>query len=110
MEILTKSGLSVDWVENGRLCVEKFSASEEGYYDVILMDIRMPEMDGYEASTKIRALDRDDSDIPIIAMTADAFAEDVAKALKCGMNGHIAKPIDVQTLFYALKEQMGNKA
>ncbi len=109
MEILTKSGLSVDWVENGRLCVEKFSASEEGHYDIILMDIRMPEMDGYEAATRIRALDRDDSEIPIIAMTADAFAEDVAKALKCGMNGHIAKPIDVQTLFYALREHMGNK-
>lgn len=109
MEILTKNGLSVDWVENGRLCVEKFSASEEGYYDIILMDIRMPEMDGYEAATKIRALDRDDANIPIIAMTADAFAEDVAKALKSGMNGHIAKPIDVQTLFYALREQMGSK-
>ncbi|MDE6016147.1 MAG: response regulator [Acetatifactor sp.] len=110
MEILTKSGLSVDWAENGRLCVEKFSASEEGYYDVVLMDIRMPEMDGYEAATKIRALDRDDADVPIIAMTADAFAEDVARALKCGMNGHIAKPIDVQTLFYALQEQMGSKS
>lgn len=103
IEILTEAGLQVDWVENGSLCVEKYRSSEKGYYAAILMDIRMPVMNGYEAATAIRKFD---TEIPIIAMTADAFAEDVAKALECGMNGHIAKPLDVKTLFYTLKNNV----
>ncbi len=104
--ILTEAGLVVDWAENGQLCVEMFRNSEKGYYSAILMDIRMPVMNGYEATENIRKMDRSDSDIPIIAMTADAFAEDVAKAEECGMNGHIAKPIDVNALFYLLNREL----
>lgn len=103
IEILTEAGLQVDWVENGSLCVEKYRSSEKGYYAAILMDIRMPVMNGYEAAIAIRKFD---TEIPIIAMTADAFAEDVAKAMECGMNGHIAKPLDVKTLFYTLKNNV----
>ncbi|MDE6101435.1 MAG: response regulator [Ruminococcus sp.] len=106
IDILTEAGLVVDWAENGRLCVEKFMYSEIGYYSAVLMDIRMPVMDGYEATRNIRAMERSDADIPIIAMTADAFAEDVAKAKECGMNGHIAKPIDVNALFYLLNKEL----
>lgn len=105
-DILNEAGFEVDWAENGRLCVEKFKYSEVGSYCAILMDIRMPVMDGYEATRNIRALNRKDSDIPIIAMTADAFAEDVAKAKEAGMNGHVAKPIDVNALFYMLKKEL----
>ena len=74
-----------------------------GYYDAILMDVRMPVMDGYEATGAIRGLEREDADIPIIAMTADAFSEDIQKCLECGMNDHLAKPIDVQTVAFKLK-------
>lgn len=104
IDILTEAGLVVDWAENGKLCVEKFCNSEPGYYNAILMDIRMPIMDGYEATKNIRTSGRSDTDIPIIAMTADAFAEDIEKAKECGMNGHIAKPIDVNSLFYILRK------
>lgn len=106
IDILTEAGLVVDWAENGQLCVEMFNNSETGYYSAVLMDIRMPVMNGYEATQNIRALERSDSDIPIIAMTADAFAEDIAKAKECGMNGHIAKPIDVNALFYLLNREL----
>ncbi|MCM1507732.1 MAG: response regulator [Ruminococcus flavefaciens] len=105
-DILTEAGFEVEWAENGRICVEKFKFSEVGTYCAVLMDIRMPVMDGYEATRKIRAMERKDSDIPIIAMTADAFAEDVAKATEAGMNGHVAKPIDVNSLFYILKKEL----
>lgn len=104
--ILTEAGLEVDAVENGKLCVEKFASTEEGYYAAILMDIRMPVMNGHEATREIRKLDRSDNNIPIIAMTADAFAEDVAKAKECGMNGHVAKPLDVNALFCILKREL----
>lgn len=106
-EILTEAGLQVDWVENGKLCVEKYRSSEKGYYTVILMDIRMPVMNGYDATLAIREFDKE---IPIIAMTADAFAEDIAKASKCGMNNHIAKPLDINILFYTLKNLTVNRA
>ncbi len=102
VEMLTSAGLSVDWVTDGKQCLEKFNDSEQGYYKAIVMDIRMPIMNGYEAATAIRALSRPDSDIPIIAATADAFAEDVAKAKECGMNDHIAKPIDIKMLLNLL--------
>ncbi len=105
-EILTSAGFSVEWAENGQLCVEKFQASKEGTYDLILMDIRMPVMNGYEASKAIRALERGDAGLPIIAMTADAFSEDIQHCLDCGMNAHIAKPIDVPKLVAQLKKYL----
>lgn len=83
-----------------------FEHSPEGFYDAILMDIRMPVMTGYEAATAIRALDRPDADLPIIAMTADAFAEDIKKCLDHGMNAHVAKPIDVREVARLLEKYM----
>lgn len=104
-ELLSQSGLKPDTAENGKICLDMFSNSPEGYYDAVLMDIRMPEMNGYEAATAIRALERSDGKtIPIIAMTADAFAEDVKKCLDCGMNAHIAKPIDIKKIFAVLEK------
>jgi CheY-like chemotaxis protein len=105
-ELLKSVGLELDWAENGQLCVEKFQASAPGTYDAILMDIRMPVMTGYEATRTIRALDRPDAGLPIIAMTADAFAEDVKKSLDAGMNAHIAKPIDLRELSLLLKRYL----
>jgi signal transduction histidine kinase/BarA-like signal transduction histidine kinase len=98
-ELLLSSGLSIDEAEDGRKAVEAFSGSPEGYYDIILMDIQMPVLDGYEAVKEIRALDRADAKtVPIIAMTAHAYKEDVEQALAAGMNGHVAKPIEKPAL------------
>ncbi len=94
--LLTERGLVLEWAENGQICVDKFKQSPVGYYDAILMDIRMPVMTGHEAARAIRALEREDSDIPIIAMTADAFEEDIRKCMESGMNAHVAKPIDIR--------------
>lgn len=102
-ELLTDCGFLLDWAENGKLCVEKFEASEPGYYAAVLMDIRMPVMDGYEAARAIRTSNRPDSGLPIIAMTADAFAEDVKKCLDCGMDAHVAKPLDIRNLAAVLE-------
>lgn len=104
--ILTASGFRVDRAENGKVCVETFRESDISYYDVILMDIRMPVMTGYEAAKAIRALDRPDAGLPIIAMTADAFAEDIQHSLECGMNEHISKPIDVEKLIRLLERYL----
>ncbi|MDO4337137.1 MAG: response regulator [Eubacteriales bacterium] len=95
-ELLSQFGLKLEWAENGQICVDKFMQSPAGYYSAVLMDIRMPVMTGYEAAAAIRGSDRTDRDIPIIAMTADAFSEDIKKCLACGMNAHVAKPIDVK--------------
>ena len=95
-ELLSDLGMELEWAENGRICVDKFENSPAGFYDAILMDLRMPVMTGYEATQAIRKLDRPDRDIPIIAMTADAFSEDIKKCLDCGMNAHVAKPIDIR--------------
>ncbi len=105
-ELLSVLELELDWAENGEICVEKFRSSPAGYYDAILMDVRMPVMDGYEATGAIRGLDRADADIPIIAMTADAFSEDIQKCLACGMNDHLAKPIDIQAVTCKLKKHL----
>ncbi len=94
--LLSTLGMELERAENGQVCVDMFSGSEEGYYEAVLMDIRMPIMTGYEAARAIRALDRSDADVPIIAMTADAFSEDIQKSIDSGMNAHIAKPIDVK--------------
>jgi CheY-like chemotaxis protein len=93
--VLESWGMTVDVAENGEIGVRKFASSSVQFYDVILMDIRMPVMDGYEAARAIRALDRAEAkSVPILAMTADAFQDDIQKCLDAGMNGHIAKPID----------------
>ena len=101
-ELLSAEGLELEWAENGQLCVEMFQKSPEGFYDAILMDVRMPIMGGYEATQVIRTLERSDCGLPIIAMTADAFAEDVKRSLDCGMNAHVAKPIDVREVMRLL--------
>ena len=99
IELLGEVGAAVETAENGLEGVEKFQQSREGYYDIVLMDIQMPVMNGYEAARRIRALDRaDGASVPILAMTADAFPEDVAAARESGMNGHLAKPLDAVTL------------
>ena len=103
-ELLSDLGMELDWAENGRICVDKFEASSPGFYDAILMDLRMPVMTGYEATEAIRKLDRPDKDIPIIAMTADAFSEDIKKCLDAGMNAHVAKPIDIREVSRLLEK------
>ena len=103
--ILEEAGFFVELASNGQIAVDKVVNSQAGHYDVILMDIKMPVMDGYEATRQIRSLaDPSLAGIPIIAMTADAFAEDKAAAIEAGMNEHIAKPIDVAKLFDALRK------
>jgi len=97
-ELLTSRGMEIEWAENGQICVEMFEKSQPGYYQVILMDVRMPVMSGYEATRKIRSLARPDAKLPIIAMTADAFSEDVQRCKECGMNDHTSKPIDMDVL------------
>lgn len=103
-ELLSDIGMELDWAENGKICLEKFQESEQGHYAAILMDLRMPVMNGYEATTAIRALERPDAQtIPIIAMTADAFSEDIKRCLDCGMNAHTAKPINLPEVLSMLK-------
>ena len=98
-EVLSIENATCEIVENGQLAVERFAASAEGEFDAILMDVQMPVMNGYEAARAIRLLEREDSKlIPIIAMTANAFAEDVKDAMDAGMDAHIAKPIDISLL------------
>ena len=97
--LIEEMGLKVEEAYDGAQAVQMFENSEAGYYDLILMDIQMPKMDGYEATKRIRSLDRSDAaQIPIIAMTANAFEEDVRKALRSGMDAHFAKPIDMAEL------------
>ncbi len=103
-ELLQELGLELEWAENGKICVDKFRESPLGFYDGILMDIRMPVMNGYEATTEIRSMEREDSNLPIIAMTADAFSEDVKRCLDCGMDAHVAKPIDVKEIARLLEK------
>ena len=103
--ILGDAGFEVEIAENGQIAVEMLSRSEHGYYQLVLMDVQMPVMNGYEATREIRALeDRELAGIPILAMTANAFEEDKQAALRCGMDGHIAKPIDIDNLFSTLNK------
>ena len=105
VEILKEAGFSVDVADDGVVAVERMKTAEPGQYDLILMDIQMPVMDGYEATRQIRALENPDiAGIPILAMTANAFQEDKKAAIEAGMDGHIAKPIDVSKLFGILGE------
>lgn len=107
-DILTESGFEVETAENGKIACEIVGNSEAGHFDLVLMDIQMPIMDGYEASKRIRALENKAlASIPIIAMTANAFEEDKANAFAAGMNGHLAKPINIEEMF-ALLERILN--
>lgn len=104
-EILSEAGFVVEEAENGSIAVKRLLEKGKGYYSVVLMDIQMPVMDGYEAARAIRAFeDKELSKVPIIAMTADAFEEDKKKALEAGMNAHISKPIDVKKLLDTLED------
>lgn len=106
-ELLGMRGMEISTAENGREALEKFSESESFFYDVILMDMQMPEMDGCEAAEKIRGLERDDAkEIPIIALTANAFPEDIARTAAAGMNAHLSKPIDPELLWAALQQML----
>ena len=103
--VLEEAGFLVDQAENGQVALEKVATAAPGQYALVLMDIQMPVMDGYEATRRIRALpDPAKAQIPIVAMTANAFAEDRANALAAGMNDHIAKPFDIHTLLWKLAE------
>ena len=108
-EFLTEEGILVENAVNGKEAVEKMEQSSLYYYDLILMDIQMPVMNGYEASAAIRRMDREDSGLPIIAMTANAFSDDIRQAKEAGMNEHIAKPIDVSVMFSVLSDWMNDK-
>ena len=105
--LLKRKGIIVDEAEDGQICVDKFKAAPVGYYKAVLMDLRMPVMNGFEATKAIRALAREDAKVPIIAMTADAFAEDVQRCLEVGMNAHMAKPMDVDKLLSLLAQECG---
>ncbi|MDE6456703.1 MAG: response regulator, partial [Dysosmobacter sp.] len=108
--ILEEAGFTVDIAENGQIALDLLKRAEPGYYQLVLMDVQMPVMNGYEATRAIRALENPAlSGIPILAMTANAFEEDKQAALKCGMNGHISKPIDIDKLFETLESVLRNR-
>ena len=108
-EILAVKGAAIDHAENGRTALTMFRESEEGYYDAILMDVRMREMDGLEATEKIRALPRwDAAKVPIIALTANAFDEDVQRSLQAGMNAHLSKPVAPEKLYQTMGALIGD--
>ena len=104
MMVLAARGMDVDLAVNGKIAVDMFAASEQGHYDAILMDMRMPEMDGLEATRVIRAMDRTDAkELPIIALTANAFDEDVQRSLQAGLNAHLTKPVQPEALYETLE-------
>ena len=108
--ILTEKGLDVEIAKDGVEAVEKMKTAPAGYYDLILMDIQMPKMDGYEAAKQIRAMDdKGKASIPIVAVTANAFEEDKKTALDAGMNGHLAKPYDIAAIMETLKTLLGSE-
>ena len=103
--VLSLREIEADTAENGKIAVEKFQSHPAGYYDAILMDMRMPEMDGLEATRVIRSLDRADAkEIPIIALTANAFDEDVQRSMQAGLNAHLSKPVEADALFDTLEK------
>lgn len=110
LALLASKGFAVDTAENGLLAIELFSKTEAGFYDAILMNIRMPQMDGLTAANNIRHISNADvKTIPILAMTANAFGEDVEAALEAGMDSHIAKPVDIGILCSTLGRLMGTE-
>ncbi|MBS6341501.1 MAG: response regulator [Eubacterium limosum] len=104
VELLKMQEILVETAENGKQAIEMFEASKPGYYQAILMDIQMPVMDGYEATAKIRAMCRADSNLPIFALTANAFVSDMVRAQSVGMNDHVSKPIDIEKLVGILEQ------
>ncbi len=105
LEILQEAGFLMDVADDGSIAVDKVKNAKPGWYDLVLMDIQMPIMNGYEAAKKIRELDNKElSGIPIIAMTANAFDEDRKAAFDAGMDGHIAKPIDIPKLMELIRD------
>ena len=110
-KILEFKGAITDHAANGKICLDMFAKSETGFYDAVLMDVRMPEMDGLEAASEIRKLERPDAKIvPIIALTANAFDEDVQRSLQVGMNAHLSKPVENERLYRTLEELIGEAA
>lgn len=109
-ELLSDEGLIIERAKDGVECVEMLEKAPDGYYDIILMDIQMPIMNGYEAATKIRRIDDPEkADIPIIALTANAFSEDKDNAIKAGMSDHVPKPIDMNVLLPAMQKLITGK-
>ncbi len=105
IKVLKMRGIETEYAENGRVAVDKYLSNPAGYYDAVLMDIRMPELNGLEASSAIRASGREDAQtIPIIALTANAFEEDVERSLQAGLNAHISKPVEPDILFKTLED------
>ena len=106
-ELLGMTGVQVETAENGRQAVERFAAAPADYYDLIFMDIQMPVMDGYEAARQIRAMNRPDAErVWIVAMTANAFVEDVRLSREAGMNEHVSKPVDLERLEAVLRRRL----
>lgn len=104
MNILEMRDIKSEHAINGKVAVDMFRQNPEGYYDAILMDMRMPEMDGLQATEHIREMDRPDAKtIPIIALTANAFDEDVQRSLQAGLNAHLSKPVEPDVLFETLE-------
>ena len=110
MEILGGAGFTTEVAENGKIALEMLQRSDPGYYQLVLMDVQMPVMSGYEAVREIRQLETQRlADIPVIAMTANAFEEDKQEALRNGMDGHIAKPINIELLFTTLNKVLARE-
>ena len=108
--ILEKTGVNIDIAENGQVAVDKVKSAEAGYYDIILMDIQMPVMDGYEATRQIRALeDPGKAEVPIVAVTANAFEEDRKITMEAGMNDHLSKPYDVPAIMKTMSNLITTK-
>jgi signal transduction histidine kinase/CheY-like chemotaxis protein len=109
-ESLVETGIKIDEAEDGVMAVKKIAASPPDYYNLVFMDIQMPNMDGYEATRRIRKLEREDvKRIPIIAMTANTLKEDIEKAIISGMDGHIAKPVDMELVIRTLKKELADR-
>ena len=107
LEILGSTKAKIDTADDGKQAVKAFESSEEGYYDIIFMDIQMPIMDGYEATRQIRAIDREDIPaLPILAFSANAREEDHHKSLDSGMNTHIAKPFEITSLIQTINRYL----
>ena len=107
MELWKEESFLIDWVKDGQECFDKLEEADEGYYDLILMDIQMPILNGYDTTAKIRQMESPKkASTPIVAMTANAFEEDIAMAQKVGMNGFIAKPLDAEKMFTILKQSI----
>ena len=110
MELLSVTGIEFETAENGRDAFEKFKNSPEGHFDIILMDMQMPVMDGCSATIEIRRLDRPDAaSMPIIAMTANVMEEDVKRVMDSGMNAHVSKPIEMDSVLNVMREFLSKK-